>query len=529
MLSAYFTLALVILHYLIDHHHKRNSVDKAFLGLVVPKRLTIQTQETSERWTRALEAAVLFIGDTQVVTSVAILLSGYIQLPCSLSTYHWEIIVDLAWFSALTHLATLTTLRYYLRRRPAMAVWRVFVMGITLILLSSALHPTGYVPQNYNVGYEYVLTSQDLEHFLSSPALCLMNAHRRAQLTDNLSSASNVTHTESKVDLPFNKKSVSISLVFIVINYVTRVIRLSRSAAEKTNSWLRVKPMDAMCHACSAARILSIRSRILSSTVRGFLLICITMAEAVYEIRNSTLWEISWLAAALIWGTFRVVQHRQQSHLVGENTWGFGQVLALILTALPLWSFLSNLQESVLTPLHVDANPTSLRVIDGLGQLDQYYWFNGLVSFLFGTALILAGGTIYWVSGSDLLNPGSMMGSDGLYHDSSWVAIVFFVAISCSMLAAIIFTAVALAFHYHVIPSSKLSGWWRRRTVDLSIRAQQKILSWAWIALMVLLIGAQLMIYLLVLYWFPDFVTGPGNIGEWDQDGSRWTQTRVAL
>ena len=175
MLSAYFTLTLVTLHYLIDHHHKRNSVDKAFLGLVVPKRLTIQTQETSERWTRAFEAGVLFIGDTQVVTSAAILLSGYVQLPCGLSTYHWKMIVDLAWFSALTHLATLTSLRYYLRRRTAMAVWRVIFMGITLVLLSSALPPTGYVPQNYNVGYDYILTSQDLEHFLSSPALCLMN------------------------------------------------------------------------------------------------------------------------------------------------------------------------------------------------------------------------------------------------------------------------------------------------------------------------------------------------------------------
>lgn len=98
----------------------------------------MQTPETSERWTRAFEAAVLFLGDTQVVTSVAILLSGYMQLPCGISTYHWEMIVDLAWFSALTHLTALTSLRHYFRRRPAMAMWRVGFMGVTLILLSSA-------------------------------------------------------------------------------------------------------------------------------------------------------------------------------------------------------------------------------------------------------------------------------------------------------------------------------------------------------------------------------------------------------
>ena len=501
MLSAYFTLALVTLHYLFDHHHKRNSVDKAFLGLVVPKRFTIQSEETSERWTRAFEAAVLFMGDTQIVTSVAILLSGYVQLPCGLSTYHWEMIVDLAWFSALTHLAALTSLRYYLRRRPVMAVWRVLFMGITLILLSSALYPTGYVPQNYNVGYDYLITLQDYEHFLSSPALCLMSGHRRAEITDNLASARNINQTESKIAPPFNTALIAISLTYLLISYLTRVIKLSRSAAELANAWIRIKPMTVMCNAYSTSRMLSFRHRILSSIFRGLLLVCITVAEAAYEIGNSMVWEISWLAAALIWGTLRLVQHRQQSHLLGENTWGFGQVLALMLSALPLWSFLSNLQESVLTPLHVDTSPTNLLMIDGLGQLDHYSWFNGLVSFILGTALTFAAGTIYAFPGANVLNPGDMMGSDAFYQETSFIAVVYIVAICCSTLATTIFAAVSLAFHHQVIPSSKLSDWWRRGTVNLSVRAQKKVLSLAWIALIVMLIGGQIMIYLRVLYW----------------------------
>lgn len=83
--SAYLTLILVFVHYLVDHQQQRNSVDRIFLTAVVPRRLTIQTQESSERWTRAFDAATLFLGDTQIVTSVAILLSGYVQLPCGLS------------------------------------------------------------------------------------------------------------------------------------------------------------------------------------------------------------------------------------------------------------------------------------------------------------------------------------------------------------------------------------------------------------------------------------------------------------
>ena len=174
-------------------------------------------------------------------------------------------------------------------------------------------------------------------------------------------------------------------------------------------------------------------------------------------------------------------------------------------------------------------NPTNLRVIDGLGQLDRYPWFNGLVSFMFGTALTFAGGTIYVFSGSDLLDPHTMMGSDALYHDTSWIVTVYAIAISCSTSAAIIFTAVALAFHYQIIPSSKLSGWWRRRTVDLSIRAQQKILSLAWIVLMMILIGAQLMLYLLALYWLPNYIAGPGIAGGWYEDGPPFSQEHVTF
>ena len=448
------------------------------------------------------------MGDTQIITSVAILLSGYVQLPCGLSTYYWGMIVNLAWFSALTHLATLTSLRYYFMERPAMSFWRVLFMGITFILLSSALYPTGYVPQNYNVGYDYILTSQDFEHFLSSPALCLMSGQGRAELTDNLFSASNADHTESKIDPPFNKTLISISLTYLMVSYVTRVIRLSRSAAEKTNSWLRVIPIKFLCRADSAARILSFRCRILCSIFRGFLLICIALAEAVYEIGNSVLWEISWLAAALIWGTFRLLQHRQHPYLVGQNTWGFGQVLTLMLSALPLWSFLSNLQESVLIPLPIDTNPTSMQMINELGRLDQYSWFNALVSLILVKVLTLAGCTIYSFSGSGLLHPGRTMGSDILYQDTRLTTKTYLIAVSCSTSAAMLFMAVALAFQYQVIPISKLSAWWRRLTVNWSTGAQQRVISGAWIALMTILNGAQVFFYISVLGTFNQRVYG---------------------
>lgn len=131
MLSAYLTVTLVIIHYAMDRGQTCNSIDLVFLNLVVPKALTIKDPQALRRWVRGLEAGIVLLGDTQIITSVAILLSGYTQLPCGMSTYHWVMVVDLAWFSAITHLAALTSLRHYFRRRPATALWRVILMGIS--------------------------------------------------------------------------------------------------------------------------------------------------------------------------------------------------------------------------------------------------------------------------------------------------------------------------------------------------------------------------------------------------------------
>lgn len=76
-----------------------------------------------------------------------ILLCGYILLPSNISSYHWQVIVDFAWFSSLTHLATLTTLRGYFQKRTTMAVCRAVFMGAIIVLLAIALGPTGWIKQ----------------------------------------------------------------------------------------------------------------------------------------------------------------------------------------------------------------------------------------------------------------------------------------------------------------------------------------------------------------------------------------------
>ena len=92
----------------------------------------------------ALQSAVLTFSDLQVLLGISILVSGHSQLHCGLAVYHWQLIVDLAWFSSITHLTTLTSLRGYFQERPALRLGRMVCMVVIAVMLSAALGSTGH-------------------------------------------------------------------------------------------------------------------------------------------------------------------------------------------------------------------------------------------------------------------------------------------------------------------------------------------------------------------------------------------------
>lgn len=83
------------------------------------------------------------MSDIQLATGIAILVSGYSQLHCGLICFHWKVIGRLAWFSSLTHLSCLTLLRNYLHNHPAQRHWRMLFMFVLIVMLITALVPTG--------------------------------------------------------------------------------------------------------------------------------------------------------------------------------------------------------------------------------------------------------------------------------------------------------------------------------------------------------------------------------------------------
>lgn len=231
-----------------------------------------------------------------------------------------------------------------------------------------------------------------------------MDNRRRIKLGESLSSVTD-SFTETESVLRFNTTLVVMSLTYLITGYVTRVIRLSQYTANKADNILRNAPIGAMCKALLTAKSRQNRVHILSRLWQGFLLVCIILSEALCEVGISMLWEICWLATALLWGTFQIIRHRRSVPLEGENTWGFGQVLAILISALPLWSLINIVYETIQTPSSVDSASTARRDIEGLGRLDRYSWFHGLLGFLVGTAMIIAEATITAFGASTLFAP----------------------------------------------------------------------------------------------------------------------------
>ena len=149
--------------------------------------------ELSEAWREALQNAVLAFSDQQIVTGIAILLSAYVQISCGLQVYHWQVAVDLAFFSSITHLTTITCLRDYFRKRRSLRTIRLILMGTIGLMLSVALGTTGY----------------DVDH-TSFAAWCLFQTKSINYVAD----------------LPYNWFYMGILLSYLTVSYISRAVQL---------------------------------------------------------------------------------------------------------------------------------------------------------------------------------------------------------------------------------------------------------------------------------------------------------------
>ena len=341
--TAYSTLLLCIAYYLVGYKPVSNPLDRKCIDRFYQ---LFNRSGPNKKWAKALEAAVLTFSDQQIITGIALLISGYSQLRDGLAVYYWQLTVDLAWFSSITHLTTLTCLRYYFQKRRGLKVVRLIFMAVIVGMLSCALATTGYLgDEDYT--YDY-------------PAWCLF--HRQF------------------LGPYYNTDYVVLTLLFLCVSYGARVIQLFPSSGLDT---IREKSHDRLSR-FAQDRLLKYKTRALESFFRTYWASVYTLTLAVYcifkaaaDLYSSMLWEvcsalqlplddthtdysnhkITWLAMALAWGSLRIFTDRKINLFVQkpdpgfksgkdindaiseDDVWGFGQVVAVALLLAPLFSF----------------------------------------------------------------------------------------------------------------------------------------------------------------------------------------------
>ncbi|KAK0507020.1 hypothetical protein JMJ35_010478 [Cladonia borealis] len=345
--TAYSTFLLCIAYYLVDFKRISNPVDQKCIDTFY--RL-FNASRPSQEWSKAIEAAVLTFSDQQVITGIAILISGYSQLHSGLAVYYWQLTVDLAWFSSVTHLTTLTCLRYFFQERQGLKILRLICMAVTAGMLSCAVISTGYLGGG-NFSYDY-------------PAWCLFHPTllRTATNDDPYRDGSDWTGY-------YNSVYVAVVLLLLSVSYGTRMIQLFPSILDKIRQNVRAWLRD-----FAQSRLLEYKNKALGNTFRTFWAFVYTLALATYcilkaaaDLYSSMFWEITWLAIALVWGTIRIIMDRdidfgyQESDPVSlysqdvknavleDDIWGFGQVVAVALLLAPLFSFFETIYVLILT------------------------------------------------------------------------------------------------------------------------------------------------------------------------------------
>ena len=225
---------------------------------------------SEKKWSEPLRKAVLAFSDQQSITGIAILVSGYIQLDsCQpMTVYNWQITVDLAWFSSITHLTTLTCLRNYFQQRPALRIWRLSCMAINAAILTIALSSTGW---------EYV--SPNL------PAICLY------RLKD-------INTTDLEIPPIYNSFYIAITASFLAFSYLARVIQLYPKAQANFQDFLRNRPSTIYNRWLNNVRGRALRSsrrpvRICFVITYRILLTQYYATKAVVDLFTSMLWEVS--------------------------------------------------------------------------------------------------------------------------------------------------------------------------------------------------------------------------------------------
>ncbi|KAL4939194.1 hypothetical protein BDV06DRAFT_41167 [Aspergillus oleicola] len=269
------------------------------------------------------------MSDQQLVTGVAILASGYSQLKCGMSMDNWKILVDLAWFSSVTHLAALTFIRAYIQDHASVLHLRLPLMFALVTMLFAALFPTG-----------------NARCFaMAVPTACCFDMRLGSE-----EDVSRVMRLLGEDAIAKVLGPMAFSQALLVLMFVSQVIKSYRLSSDFTRKWLLERPGK---YWKDKTKMLGRRAYFSASFQQKWLLLfnvvslsVLITIKAIVSLTSSMFWDLLWLFIALIWGTLRLTFDRidmdksrdspNSSAASGDNSWSFGQMVPVLLLLMPI-------------------------------------------------------------------------------------------------------------------------------------------------------------------------------------------------
>ena len=321
LISAYMTFAAVLLAY------TTGMVENELLGVVDRRLFRVKSRiQNHPRIQTALRKFVLSLSDQQIVTGIAIMAAGLRGLAKgTISTYHYQIVLYLAWLSSSVHLSAISLLTPYLSKYNGLRTWRLVGMLALLVMLLVGLVPT--ISDNWGTVSKSFDPSRGPVQPIGwgVPAACFWGK----TYGDGVNN-----------DAPLGYAILVVSYIWKVGELFVSPQRLYHIVVHVPVRILMEKPLCAI-----ARRYTRSQQKRYVIIFRLYLMLCLPLF-AVLETPVSFSAAL-WLSIlGLVFGTLQIVIPRNQnlaSTAEQEEKWGFGQLVPLILLIQPLGALTEDL------------------------------------------------------------------------------------------------------------------------------------------------------------------------------------------
>jgi len=321
LISAYMTFAAVLLAYITG------MVENELLGMVDRRLFRIRSRiQHHPRIQTALRKFVLSLSDQQIVTGIAIMAAGLRGLAKgNISTYHYQIVLYLAWLSSSVHLSAISLLTPYLSKYHGLRTWRLVGMLTLLIMLLIGLVPTlsdnwGTISASYDPYRKGIQPTG-----WGVPAACFWGR----TYGDGINN-----------DAPLGYAILVVSYVWKVGELFVSPQRLYHLVVRLPVRTLMERPLCAI-----ARRYARRRQRRYLLVFRLYLMLCLPFFAVLETLISFS--AALWLSIlGLVFGTLQIVIPRNQNLAATadlEEKWGFGQLVPLILLIQPLGALTEDL------------------------------------------------------------------------------------------------------------------------------------------------------------------------------------------